>query len=194
MDVSQTSSQKGNSVWILTITFGNPDGNPTSIFHTYILAVGRACYDHTPVIDYFLKEIEIVRAGKMRYCAILERPVMTYFDCIVNCADRPQRAADNNARLLGLYGLRSLWAAVLDVENHPYCPTCFIRITTALISGGSVSLPPCNRCCQWDYLSASPALKKVKMPKDYPLTGKIVNVLSSKLVILHLTCLLFPFL
>ena len=57
---SLTSSQKGNSVWILTNLFGNPDGNPTSIFHTSILAVGRACYDHTPVIDYFLKEIKAI--------------------------------------------------------------------------------------------------------------------------------------
>ena len=108
----------------------------------------------------------------MRYCAILERPVMTYFDCIVNCADRPQRAADNNARLLGMYGLRSLWAAVLDIENHPYCSVCFNRMITALISGGSVNLSPCNRCCQWDYESQSPALKKVPVPNDYPLTGE----------------------
>ena len=62
--------QKDNDVWILTVTFPDPDGCATSKFHTYCLAVGKSSRNHQPVIDHYLKEIEELtwREGVLWYC------------------------------------------------------------------------------------------------------------------------------
>ena len=58
--------QKDNSVWIITITIPDPDGNATSKYHTYCLAVGKSSNDRQPVIDYYskLKKVTTVVANK----------------------------------------------------------------------------------------------------------------------------------
>ena len=55
--------QKDNNVWILTVTFPDPDGCATSKFHTCCLAVGKSSNDHKPVIDHYLQEIETLAKG-----------------------------------------------------------------------------------------------------------------------------------
>ena len=55
--------QKGNSIWILTVTLPIIGKNATSPFRTHCLAIGRALYDHTAVIDYYLNEIVSMRNG-----------------------------------------------------------------------------------------------------------------------------------
>ena len=43
--------QKHNGVWLLTITFPDPDGDDLSPFHTHTLAIGKGNQDHTAVMD-----------------------------------------------------------------------------------------------------------------------------------------------
>ena len=60
--------QKNNNVWILTVTFPDPEGSATSKFHTYCLAIGKSSQDHQPVIDHYLKEIETLASGLDLFC------------------------------------------------------------------------------------------------------------------------------
>ena len=50
--------QKHNGVWLLTITFPDPDGDDLSPFHTRTLAIGKGHQDHTAVMDWYAKEIK----------------------------------------------------------------------------------------------------------------------------------------
>ena len=51
-----------------TITLPDPDQNSLSPFHTYCVAVGSGNLDHTPVIDWFSKELVDLMKGKNYYC------------------------------------------------------------------------------------------------------------------------------
>ena len=62
--------QKVNNVWILTVTFPDPNGCATSKFHTYCLAVGKSSRNHQPVIDHYLKEIEELTNDVKVFCGI----------------------------------------------------------------------------------------------------------------------------
>ena len=160
--------QKENSVWILTVTLPNPDNNATSPFHTYCLAIGQSKLDHTPVVEYYLRELDIIKRGVVRYSAETGDMIRTAFDMIAYVMDRPERSAVLNTMHLGIFGKRSLWAAGVDTNQLPYCNTCFTRAVASFIGHNSVALPACCQCCQWDYESESPAAKKFPLPNDYP--------------------------
>ena len=132
--------------------------------------MGRACYDHTPVFEYFLDELATIRAGVRRYCAISGRYIMTYIDLIADLADRVERTVVLDTRFLGTYCLRAHYSAGVDTVHLPYCNECFRKITIALRSNAIIVLPTCDKCCQWDYKSKSPASKKVPLPPNYPTT------------------------
>ena len=51
-----------------TITLPDPDQNSLSPFHTYCVAVGSGNLDHTPVIDWYSKELTDLMKGKNYYC------------------------------------------------------------------------------------------------------------------------------
>ena len=61
--------QGKNNVWLLTVTFPDPEGNATSKFHTHCLAVGSSNTDKKPILDYYLEEIKKLEKGIHAYCA-----------------------------------------------------------------------------------------------------------------------------
>ena len=61
--------QGKNNVWLLTVTFPDPEGNATSKFHTHCLAVGSSKSDKKPILDYYLEEIKKLEKGINAYCA-----------------------------------------------------------------------------------------------------------------------------
>ena len=171
--------QKGNNVWIVTVTFPDPDGCATSKFHTYCLAVGKSSNDHTAVIDHYLQEIETLSKGIEVFTA--GKLVRIQMGLLAYIADRPERHAILNQTQGGAFGKRTLWSAVIDCEHLPFCDRCFNKEIKNLLDDGdhedsSFRLPSCGYCCQWDMLSPSPSNKKVKtseikLTEKYPTTS-----------------------
>ena len=169
--------QKENNVWILTVTFPDPDGCATSKFHTYCLAVGKSSMNHQPVIDYYLKEIEKLTNGVEVFCGVDGEFKRVQMGLLAYIADRPERHAILCQAQGGIFGKRTLWSAIIDNKNLPYCDRCFMREVESLLSDcySPFHLPPCGRCCQWNMLSSSPANKKmkaseIKLTETYPTT------------------------
>ncbi len=156
--------QKNNNVWILTVTFPDPNGSATSKYHTYCLAVGKSSNDHQPVIDYFLKEIETLSNGVDVFCPKEGRFVRLQMGLLAYIADRPERHSILNQSQGGTFGKRTLWSCVVDYKNLPYCHACFGRELKNLLDDkySTSTLQQCGRCCQWNMNSPSRANNKVK--------------------------------
>ena len=85
--------QKDNNVWILTITIPDPDGSATLKYHTYCVAIGKSSSDHQPVIDYYLKELEMSTKGVSLFDRIQGKYVKVQMGLLAYIADRPERHA-----------------------------------------------------------------------------------------------------
>ena len=55
--------QKDNSVWILTVTISPPWADINKGTYTHVLAMGKSGEDHTPVIDYYMREARELQRG-----------------------------------------------------------------------------------------------------------------------------------
>ena len=65
--------QKSNNVWMYTITLPNPNNSATSPYHTYCTVVGAGAFEHTPVIDWYSKEVGDLMKGRDYYCGSYHR-------------------------------------------------------------------------------------------------------------------------
>ncbi|KAL9181321.1 hypothetical protein ACHAXT_010126 [Thalassiosira profunda] len=151
--------QKENSVWILTITILNPDGKAFSAFHTYCVAIGRESLDHTPVIDYVLGQLDVIR-----------RIITTAFGFMVWGSDRIERDSLLKTSQLGTFGQRSHFASAVDPKALPMCNRCFRQLVGSFGQGSRPYFgdSACPDCCRWDYLSPSPAARTNPLPVRYP--------------------------
>ena len=142
--------QKNNNVWILTVTFPDPEGSATSKFHTYCLAIGKSSQDHQPVIDHYLKEIETLASGLDLFCPQKGKYVRVQMFLLAYIADRPEKHSITNQMFGGIFGRRSLWASGIDHKHLPYCKACFNEIMRQLLSDkfAQANLKRCGRCCQ----------------------------------------------
>ena len=156
--------QKDNNVWIITITISDPDGNATTKYHTYCLAVGKSSNDHQPVIEYYLKQVEQLMRGVSMFDLQSGKRVNVQMGLLAYIADRPERHAILNQADGGIFGKRTLWCANIDHKRLPYCDICFSKELKALLNDqfSESPLTPCGRCCQWDMNSSSNANAKVK--------------------------------
>ena len=156
--------QKDNNVWIITITFFDPSGCATSKYHTYCLAVGKSSNNHQPVIDYYLREIEMLLKGVSVFDLKSGKFVNVQMGLLAYIADRPERHAILNQTDGGLFGKRTLWCGYIDNKHLPYCDNCFSKELDSLLNDrfSNSALTPCGRCCQWDMKSSSVSNKKVK--------------------------------
>ena len=80
-------------MWILTVTFPDPDVCATSKCHTYCLAVGKSSRNHQPVIDHYLKEIEELINGVKVFSSIDGEFKRIQMGLLAYIADRPERYA-----------------------------------------------------------------------------------------------------
>ena len=96
--------QNMNNVWMYTITLPDPDGNLTSPFHTYYVAVGRGNLDHTPVIEWYANKINELMTGKECHCAICQKFIIAKIGAVATLADRPEKAFLSKISLLGVFG------------------------------------------------------------------------------------------
>ena len=164
--------QKKNSVWIMTLAVLDPNKNTTSIFHTYCIAIGNSNSDHTPVLEYFLKELEILKQEKVRYCGISGEFIKTSFGMFAYSSDRIERCDLLKTLQGGTYGICSHFACAIDPNKFPFCDRCFDSLTASLLQSDYPSLPPgdlhCELCCRWDSESESPASRSIPLPAKYP--------------------------
>ena len=162
--------QKLNNVWMYTITLPDPDRNATSPFHTYCVAVGAGALDHTSVIDWYSKEIEVLMKGKDYYCGLRNQIVHAQLGVVAALADRPEKSFTLKTALLGVYGQIASWAAEIEPDVLADCKKCFQRRCDKVMQDrhSQSNLPPCQLCCQWDLNSKSRARTRVKVPDKYP--------------------------
>ena len=144
--------QKDNSAWILTVTLPDPSGSRTSPYHTYCLAVGLSKYDHTDVIEFYMKEVQEIMEGMPVYFAEDNSVRTISLGILAYLADRPKRSAILKTTDKGIFAKRSLWSGIVDHKKLPYCDACFSReIADLKIDRYSESgIPSCGRCSQWN--------------------------------------------
>ena len=164
--------KKKNSVWIMTMAILDPGGNSTSIFHTYCIAIGNSSSDHTPVLEYFLKQLDTVRKEKVRYCGASCDFVKTSFRMQGYSSDRVERCELLKTLSGGTYGPRSHFAFQIDPDAFPFCDRCFNLVIASLHQSEYPLFPDgeesCDDCCRWDCSSNSPASKTNPLPEKYP--------------------------
>ena len=146
-------------MWILTVTFPDPDGFATSKFHTYCLTVRKSSNDHIAVIDYYLQEIETLSKGIEVFTA--GKLVRIQMGLLAYIADRPEMHTILNQTQGGICGTRTLWSEIIDCKHLPFCDRCFNKVINILLNNGDhedslFRLPSCGHCCQWDMLSPFP--------------------------------------
>ena len=110
-------------MWILTVTFPDPDECSTSKFHTYYLAVGKSSNDHTAVIDHYLQEIETLSKGIEVFTA--GKFIRIQMGLLAYITDRPERHAILNQTQGSTLEKRALWSEYIDCKHLPFCDRCF---------------------------------------------------------------------
>jgi len=162
--------QKLNNVWMYTITLPDPDQNSLSPFHTYCVAAGSGNLDHTPVIDWYSKELTDLMKGKNYYCGQRKITLHAKIGVVAVLADRPEKAFVLKTSLLGIHGRMASWAADIDPDILSDCKECFKRRLSLIFNDrhSCSNLSVCHDCCQWDLDSTSASVKRIAPPERYP--------------------------
>ena len=166
MDVRSWIKQTENNVWILTVTFPDLDGSATSKFHTYCLAIGKSSKNHQPVLDYYMDQVEtLTTEGVHVFCTVNGVHRRVQMGLLAYIADRPERHTILCQLDGGHFGKRTLWSAVIDNKNLPYCDKCFQLEVKSLLRDcyANSERHVCGYCCQWDMTSPSSANRKVNV-------------------------------
>jgi len=148
--LSSWVKQKRNSVWVITITIGNPAGE-RSDQHTFVIGIGPSAASHHNVIANVLEQIQELRKPKLRYCGKTKRFILTAFDIIAYLSDRPERSCITFTSLMGAFGRRFQYAAFCDEALLPSCSNCYKRRICSMFGVDINNVPVCPFCCDWDY-------------------------------------------
>jgi len=150
------SRQRENSIWLLVVQVCSGK--------RYTLAFGRSKLDHSAVVERYMRELHSIRRGKRRYYGRegTKSVVNTAFDLIIYLADTPERNSLLGTMNLGLYGLRSKWAGLVNSKYLPSCNSCFtkmVRIALGELEINESYCGYCSRCCGWDYTAITRAIQ-----------------------------------
>ena len=168
--------QKDNSVWVLTVTVCPPEDQKSNGANTRVLAIGKSSDNHTPVIDYYIREAWKIRSGFPCYLGAEKKICHVTFWMITWNADRPERQVLSGTRKEGVYGMFTGWAMSLNgcVEKFVACEKCYER-TLLKIFGRTENLQndgTCNQCFDWTLKSQCPSQQAALPPKDYPASSE----------------------
>lgn len=158
--------QKENNAWMLTVTFPDLDGSATSKVHTSCLVVGKSSKNHQPVLDYYMDQVEtLTNEGVDVFCTVNGVHRRVQMGLLAYIADRPERHTILCQLDGGHFGKRTLWSAVIDNKNLPYCDKCFQLEVKSLLCDcyADSDRHVCGCCCQWDLTSPSSANTKVNV-------------------------------
>ena len=167
---------KNNGVWILTVTICPPDGTKFSIWHSHVIAVGKKSWDHSSVICAVMQELDKIRRGVWRYCAITKTMVHTMFDVIMYVADRPERNFVSSTMERGLYTKLWKYSTKFTAAQMKSCPTCLaarvVWLRSFYHSGTVTAIPSTNNCAQcrdWNRVGRTAPFQS-PVPPQYPTT------------------------
>jgi len=97
------------------------------------------------MIAYFLKEIETLSRGISVFCPREGRFVRIQMALLAYLADRPERHTILNQAQTGIVRKRTLWSAVVDHKNLPFCKGCFKKEIKSLLDDRYI--PSCLTRC-----------------------------------------------
>ena len=121
--------QKRNNVWLFTITLPDPKRRATSPFHTYCVALGPGHLDHTPVIDWYTKEIDKLMNGMTFYCGVTHQFIRAKIGVVAALADRPEKAFTLKTSLLGTYGKAASPHIICQIADDVVSGICEATVT-----------------------------------------------------------------
>ena len=124
--------------------------------------------DHTPVIDYYTSQYDLMMEGNVYYCAQNNEYVILKMGPVACMADRPENSYLLKSALLGCFGQVASHVGQIVFDLFPDCARCFrIRLRQVLADPHSlVNLDRCATCMQWDFNCRSAAASKVNVPEN----------------------------
>lgn len=163
--------QNLNNVWLYIVNVPEYYLAKTSPYHTYCVAVELGYLDHTPVPDWFSKQMEYLMKGNLMYCGHRRSVIHVKLGAVANLADHPETSFTLKTSLLRTYGQVASWATNVDPKVLPDCDHYFkeqVRNLFEIGLGEKNVDGKFGRCCQWDLTSSSPALKNIFPQETYP--------------------------
>ena len=170
-----------NSIWMLTFTVSPPKTSLVNKFYTYILAIGMKTWNHTPVINYYMNELQQIQSGIHCYCGRTKRSIFTKFDLLVYNSDTSERR-----EFVGIEGgnLGMCWGVCTTIEWNNFIPCASCKRKTkerieAYYRSTSKSIPThnrsCSRCRDLE-LVGNGFMFGTKADKSYPKTSYLTQI------------------
>ena len=156
--------QKDNSVWILTVTISPPWADINKGTYTHVLAMGKSSEDHTPVIDYYMREARELQRGFRCYFGNSNDIRYVAFGLLLHSADRPERQGLGHTRKEGYYGKITNYAHCVSTLSFPACKECY-KDQLFIILGQKSFQRNCQKCQNW---TINPEVQDLPVPKNYP--------------------------
>ena len=130
------------------------------------MAVGSGNLDHTPVIDWYLKELTDLMKGKNYYCGQRKITLHAKIGVVAVLADRPEKAFVLKTSLLGIHGRIASWATDIDPDILSDCNKCFKKRLSQIFNDrhSCSNMNVCHDCCQWNLDSTSASVKRIAAP------------------------------
>ncbi len=162
--------QKDNSVWIMTATICPPLEEMNSGKYTHVLAMGKSTEDHTPVIEYYHREVKKLMKGFLTYFGVANEIRRMSVGFLFHSSDRPERQFVTNTRKEGHFGKCANYAYCVDFDKLPACKECYKEITSKILARNHISESrPCNKCFRWNIDPNDPFQSSSPVPENYPL-------------------------
>ena len=135
--------------------------------------MGRGDADHTPVIEFYMKEVSELMKGFD--CYFVSSNTIEHVALGLYCwsADRPENHELTNTRKEGAYGKINGWAVNVSEECLPAFIPCYASLIRKIVHEEEITSPFCSECANWSLAREDNGLEVVQCmndvaPKDYP--------------------------
>ena len=136
---------------MLTATICSPLEEMNNCKHTHVLAMGKSTEDHTPVIEYYNREVKELMKGFLTYIGVTNEIRRMLVGFLFHSSDRPERQFVTNTRKEGHFGKCANYAYCVDFNKLPACKECYKEITSKILARNHISESrPCNKCFRWN--------------------------------------------
>ena len=161
-------ANRGNGIWVSTLTLILPSYKKECVHNTYLLAVGAKGDDHNLVEDRFQRDLKSINDHEvMFHSKKFNKKTKVSLVMIAYLADSPERhTLCSLTRGNGNYTLR--WGYTFDKKSLiNYLPSCD-KCLSKLESNVSISDNYCKKCLNWDVSNTEHNLTYYQSPEDYP--------------------------
>ena len=161
-------ANRGNGIWVSTLTLILPSYKKECVHNTYLLAVGAKGDDHNLVEDRFQRDLKSINDhGVMFHSKKINKKTEVSLVMIAYLEDSPERhTLCSLTRGNGNYTLR--WGYTFDKKSLiNYLPSCD-KCLSKLESNVSISDNYCKKFLNWDVSNTEHNLTYYQSPEDYP--------------------------